>query len=193
MPLPPSLNRSRSHGAAPGPRQGSALAVLWLLIWGLGAGCATGPSGTGSSVAGVAQKKSQRPSGILELHLLTMPVALNLDGAPGPDGVAVKLFANVGNATKPAPIRSGEIEIVLFDGLLNGTSNPLPKPAHIWTFTAKELKGFETQAMVGTGYQLTLRWGAFKPKSDRVTVIARHPLGEGRYLYSTPGVIACAP
>jgi hypothetical protein len=60
-------------------------------------------------------------------------------------------------------------------------------------FTAKELKEFETQAMVGTGYQLTLRWGSFKPKSDRVSVIARHPIGEGRYLYSTPGVIACAP
>lgn len=115
-----------------------------------------------------------------------MPVALNLDGVPGPDGVAVKLFANVGNATKPAAIRSGEIEIVLFDGLLDGNSNPLPKPAHIWTFTAKELKEFETQAMVGTGYQLTLRWGSFKPKSDRVSVIARHPIGEGRYLYSTP-------
>ena len=27
----------------------------------------------------------------------------------------------------------------------------------------------------------------------RVSVIARHPIGEGRYLYSTPGVIACAP
>jgi hypothetical protein len=162
-----------------------------MLAASLGSGCSTGSSG--GSVAGSTQKRSHRSSGIVELHLLTMPVALNLDGVPGPDGVAVKLFANVGNATKPAAIRSGEIEIVLFDGLLDGNSNPLPKPAHIWTFTAKELKEFETQAMVGTGYQLTLRWGAFKPKSDRVSVIARHPIGEGRYLYSTPGVIACAP
>jgi len=129
----------------------------------------------------------------LELHLLTMPVALNLDGAPGPDGVAVKLFANVGNAAKPAPIRSGEIEILLFDGLLTDKNLPALQPAHTWTFTAKELKEFETQAMVGTGYQLTLRWGSFKPKSDRVSIIARHPIGDGRYLYSTPGVIACSP
>jgi hypothetical protein len=143
--------------------------------------------------ASSANKRPKRPSGILELHLLTMPVALNLDGAPGPDGVAVKLFANVGNATKPAPIRSGEIEILLFDGLLTDKNVPTLKPAHTWTFTAKELKGFETQAMVGTGYQLTLRWGSFKPKNDRVTVIARHPIGDGRYLYSTPGVISCSP
>lgn len=148
------------------------------------AGCAT--PGAGSA-------RTQRASGIQELHLLTMPVALNLDGAPGPDGVAVKLFANVGNATKPAPIRSGEIEILLFDGLLGTNPSPMPRPARTWTYTARELRGFETQAMVGTGYQLTLRWGDFRPRSDRVTVIARHPLGEGRYLYSTPGVIACAP
>jgi hypothetical protein len=141
-----------------------------MLAASLGSGCSTGSSG--GSATGSTQKRSHRSSGIVELHLLTMPVALNLDGVPGPDGVAVKLFANVGNATKPAAIRSGEIEIVLFDGLLDGNSNPLPKPAHIWTFTAKELKEFETQAMVGTGYQLTLRWGSFKPKSDRVSVIA---------------------
>ncbi|MFM7804646.1 MAG: hypothetical protein ACKPGK_09170 [Verrucomicrobiota bacterium] len=122
-----------------------------------------------------------------------MPVALNLDGAPGPDGVAVKLFAGVANAPKPAPIRSGEIEILLFDGLLGGDASVMPNPARTWTFTARELKGFETQAMVGTGYQLTLRWGDFRPKSDRVTVVARHPIGQGRYLYSTPGVISCVP
>ncbi len=122
-----------------------------------------------------------------------MPVALNLDGGPGPDGVAIKLFANIGNAAKPAPIRSGEIEILLFDGLLSDKNLPTLQPAHTWTFTAKELKEFETQAMVGTGYQLTLRWGSFKPKSDRVSIIARHPIGDGRYLYSTPGVIACSP
>ena len=183
MPLHRSQNGSTSRTGA--------LAWSLMLAASLASGCLTG--GSGATAGSSTPKRSQRASGILELHLLTMPVALNLDGAPGPDGVAVKLFANVGNATKPAPIRSGEIEIVLFDGLLNSNSNPLPKPSHIWTFTAKELKGFETQAMVGTGYQLTLRWGSFKPKSDRVTVIARHPIGDGRYLYSTPGVIACAP
>ena len=181
------LHRSQLR-IPPGAR---TLGLSLMLAASLGSGCSTGSSG--GSVAGSTQKRSHRSSGIVELHLLTMPVALNLDGVPGPDGVAVKLFANVGNATKPAAIRNGEIEIVLFDGLLDGNSNPLPKPAHIWTFTAKELKEFETQAMVGTGYQLTLRWGSFKPKSDRVSVIARHPIGEGRYLYSTPGVIACAP
>lgn len=130
--------------------------VTLVAIVALGpAGCATTGGGSGSTGAG----QVRRPSGIQELHLLTMPVALNLDGSPGPDGVAVKLFANVGNATKPAPIRSGEIEILLFDGLLSGGSAALPQPSHAWRFTAAELKGFETQAMVGTGYQLTLRWG----------------------------------
>ena len=181
------------------PSQHSITPFIWMLTCALAlgaggsAGCTTGASrGDGGSVSS-PNKKPKRTSGILELHLLTMPVALNLDGAPGPDGVAVKLFANVGNAAKPAPIRSGEIEILLFDGLLNDKNVPALQPAHIWTFTAKELKEFETQAMVGTGYQLTLRWGSFRPKSDRVSIIARHPIGDGRYLYSTPGVIACSP
>jgi hypothetical protein len=164
--------------------------MLWVaLLAGLAVGCGTGKSGA----SGAGGRSSQRSSGILELHLLTMPVALNLDGAPGPDGVAIKLFANVSNGAKPAPIRSGEVEILLFDGLLTGNTTPLPQPAHTWTFTAKELKSYETHALVGTGYQLTLRWSSFKPKNDRVTVIARHPIGGGRYLYSTPGVIACSP
>jgi len=181
------------------PSQHGNTPFLWMfacaVVIGMGAssGCTTGTSRGDVVGAGGANKRPKRPSGILELHLLTMPVALNLDGAPGPDGVAVKLFANVGNAAKPAPIRSGEIEILLFDGLLTDNNVPTLKPAHTWTFTAKELKGFETQAMVGTGYQLTLRWGSFKPKNDRVTVIARHPIGDGRYLYSTPGVISCSP
>jgi hypothetical protein len=178
------------------PQRSAPMAPRWSLLPVLAAlaalgiaGCAT--TGTGAGTLGLG--KTPRASGIQELHLLTMPVALNLDGSPGPDGVAVKLFANVGSAAKPAPIRSGEIEILLFDGLLSGGSAVLPQPSHAWRFTAAELRGFETQAMVGTGYQLTLRWGAFRPKNDRVTLIARHPVGEGRYLYSTPGVIACAP
>ena len=166
-----------------------ALAALAL---GIATGCRSGGPSSGND-AGPGSRAVTRSSGILELHLLTMPVALNLDGAPGPDGVAVKLFANVGNAAKPAPIRSGEVEILLFDGLLTGNQSPLPQPAYSWKFSAKELRSFETQAMVGTGYQITLRWGKFQPKSDRVTVIARHPIGDGRYLYSTPGVIACSP
>ena len=181
------------------PSQHSKTPFIWMLTCALAlgaggsAGCTTGASrGDGGSVSS-PNKKPKRTSGIQELHLLTMPVALNLDGAPGPDGVAVKLFANVGNAAKPAPIRSGEIENLLFDGLLSDKNVPALQPAHIWTFTAKELKEFETQAMVGTGYQLTLRWGSFRPKSDRVSIIARHPIGDGRYLYSTPGVIACSP
>ena len=181
------------------PSQHSNTSFLWMLACalalgtGVSSGCATASSPGDTVNAGNLNKRPRRPSGILELHLLTMPVALNLDGAPGPDGVAVKLFANVGNAAKPAPIRSGEIELLLFDGLLSDNNVPMLKPAHTWTFTAKELKEFETQAMVGTGYQLTLRWGSFKPKNDRVTVIARHPIGDGRYLYSTPGVISCSP
>ncbi|MFZ4817535.1 MAG: hypothetical protein ACOYLU_02710, partial [Limisphaerales bacterium] len=89
------------------PSQHGNTPFLWMfacaVVIGMGAssGCTTGTSRGDVVGAGGANKRPKRPSGILELHLLTMPVALNLDGAPGPDGVAVKLFANVGNAAKP--------------------------------------------------------------------------------------------
>lgn len=162
-----------------------AIAFAW-------AGCTgTGSGSGGSKTAG--RGPNPPPVGIVELNLLTLPVALNLDGAPGADGVAVKLYASATGSTKPVPLRTGEVEFLLFDGLLTQDSTRLPEAARTWRLTAKELRGLEVQAVVGTGYQVTLRWDRFQPKSDRVTVLARIPLGEGRYLYSSPGVISCAP
>jgi len=154
--------------------------VLFLGLVLLAGGCST-TSGDGGGAA----------ADISELNLLTLPVALNLDGAPGADGVAIKLYAVAPGAPKPGPIRSGEVEILLFDGLLAPNSTTLPPPARTWRFTAKQLKEWEVRAMVGTGYQLTLRWDRFVPKGERVTVVARYALGKGRYLYSSPGVISC--
>lgn len=148
-----------------------------------------------SSSSPKSPKSLARPtparSGINELHLLTMPVALNLDASPGDDGIAIKLFANVAGAIKPNAIRSGEIEILLFDGLLQQGS-AVPAPAFTWLFTSQQLKQFENKSLLGVGYQLILRWDRFKPSSERVTVVARHALGQGRFLYSSPSVIACS-
>lgn len=130
-------------------------------------------------------------SGITELHLLTMPIALNLDASPGDDGIAIKLFANFAGAIKPVAIRSGEIELLLFDGLLQPGST-VPAPAFTWHFTSQQLKQFENKSLLGVGYQLTLRWDRFKPSSERITVVARYALGQGRFLYSSPSVIACS-
>lgn len=146
----------------------------------------------GCSTDGGSVGAGRSASGITELNLLTLPVALNLDSAPGADGIAVKIYASANGSPKPVPIRSGEIEILLFDGLLAKDTTRMPEPARSWKLTAKELRPWETTAMVGTGYQLTLRWDSFKPVQDRVTVVARMPLGEGRYLYSSPGVISCS-
>jgi hypothetical protein len=59
------------------------------------------------------------PSGkdrIVQLNVITVPVALDLDGTPGVDGVAVKLYANNAHEPKAARIREGRVEFVLFDG-----------------------------------------------------------------------------
>ena len=156
-----------------------AIAAAGFLL-GLGCGCATTSGGADRTV-----------SDVVELNLLTLPVALNLDARPGADGVAVKLFALSAGAPKPTPIRAGSVEVLLFDGLLPQDTTTLPEPAHVWRFTAQQLKEWEVRAVIGTGYQLTLRWDRFQPSGERVTVVARHAIGAGRYIYSSPGVISC--
>jgi hypothetical protein len=180
----------RLHPPLSSPRRpGSGRAFRLIGLIGL-AGLVAGPVGCASK--GGSTGTSRNASGITELNLLTLPVALNLDSAPGADGIAVKIYASANASPKPVAIRSGEIEILLFDGLLAKDTTRMPEPSRSWKLTAKELRPWEVTAMVGTGYQLTLRWDSFKPTQDRVTVVARMPLGEGRFLYSSPGVISCS-
>ena len=61
------------------------------------AGCSTGPNSTGSSTGAVkataTAKQGKNLDGVTQVHLLTTPMALNLDNAPGPDG-----FGEIGRA-----------------------------------------------------------------------------------------------
>ena len=75
----------------------------------LGAGC-------------VSDKKPPPPippvvAGTLEqIHMLTSPFAVNMDGMPGPDGIAAKVYAGSESQPRFFPIESGTLEILMFDG-----------------------------------------------------------------------------
>lgn len=124
-----------------------------------------------------------------------MPLALNLDDVPGPDGFAVRIFYSRTTRARGIPITSGTVEILMFDGVLmdaalGGTAAALPVPLRVWPFTAEQLKPFSTRTSLGIGYQFVLRWDDKKPTGDHLTVVARYLPSRGPALLSTPSSIS---
>lgn len=120
---------------------------------------------------------------LTELHLLSMPVALNFDKMPGADGFVVKVYGVSPRQPKTVPIRQGALEVLMFDGALTGSLADVT-PLHVWRFKPDELKGFEINTSIGIGYNLTLRWEKDLPKQNRVTVVARYESEAGAILTS---------
>src|SRR5688572_893085 len=96
------VHRARAH-LAPTIINLSALLLVLLLFGCRSASPSSVPAGTPA---------------VTELNMLAVPVALNLDGLPGPDTVAVKIYAGNLRESKPVPITSGKVELFMFDGLL---------------------------------------------------------------------------
>jgi hypothetical protein len=161
--------------------------ALWsALALGLAAGC----------VSEKQQKKihpKSEPGGstaIQEINLLAIPVALNFDDKPGPDGFVIKIYAGNRNRAKPFPIESGKIEVLMYDGIPGVTENASLKPRRVWTYTAEELRQSQIQSSIGTGYQLAPLWGDAKPIQDKIAVVVRYTPVNGPPLSSAPSIIA---
>jgi hypothetical protein len=125
---------------------------------------------------------------LTELNLITAPVGLNLDGQGGLDGFSVKVFANIASNPKPVPIRSGTLEVLMFDGTFYGRTN-VPTPLRVWSFHAEELRPSEFTAGIGTGYDFLLAWGTNRPTRRIITIAARHTSAEGNIITSRPSSV----
>lgn len=121
--------------------------------------------------------------------MLAVPVALNLDPLPGPDSVAIKIYAGNLREAKPVPITSGTLELLMFDGVLRKSTNA-PRPLHTWSFTARQLKRYEFKASIGIGYELTASWTTNKPTAAKATLISRYVPESGPPIYSAPSTIS---
>jgi hypothetical protein len=155
----------------------ACLAAIALL--GLG-GCASLPERSTGGGPGSGE--------VVQVNIITSPVGLDLNGKPGLDGFSAKLYANSARNPKPVPIRSGTIEIVMFDGTLFGRTN-LPPALATWTFPAAELRPGEFTAGIGTGYNLILPWGTNRPTQRMVTVGARYTSPSGLVITSSPSSV----
>ncbi len=125
---------------------------------------------------------------IHELNLLSMPVAVNLDGKDGADGIAIKVFAANQDEPKAVPIRKGHLEILAYDGKVD--TAPAAKPFHTWRFSAAELAGYKFTTALGTGYNLVLSWAPQQLTQARVVVVARYLPPHGPPVVSAPNSIA---
>lgn len=149
--------------------------VLAILV---AAGCATGTRG-----------RSETPA---ELHLFGLPVALNLDGKPGPDGIGVRVYASAAGLAMGVPISRGTLEVLMFDGVVGETELRTKPPRRTWTLPAAALKPFASLTSLGTGYQLALRWEQDSPRTPVVTVMARYHSPEGGELRSAANTVSVA-
>ena len=156
--------------------RGASCALLALSL--LGPGCQSPPAGETSAPRG----------GIVQLNLITVPVALNLDGIPGPDGVSAKVYANEERAPKAVRISEGTLEVLLFDGSFYGRTN-VPPPLRIFRFENSELRSHQFEARIGTGYEFTLSWGTNRPTARTMSIAARYTDPSGRVVTSRPSSV----
>ena len=164
-------------------RGASVLPVVAGLLAMIPAGCSTKP---GQPVANTRPVRG--PIG--EIHLFGVPVALDLDGRPGPDAIGVRLYANPSDRARGMPIKDGTIEVLMFDGTVGPESMDRVKPLRVWTFTALQLAPFVTETSLGTGYQLGLAWEDNRPRGNAVTVVARYRSASGAMMLSTASSIS---
>ena len=142
-----------------------------------------------TACASTDKKPNTSPARITEINMLAVPVALNLDSLPGPDSVAVKIYAGNLREAKPVPITTGTLELLMFDGVLKKSSNA-PTPLHVWSYPARELKRYEFKASIGIGYEFTASWTTNKPAAAKVTLISRYVCESGSPIYSAPSTIS---
>ena len=159
------------------PRQTGLLWALLALVW---AGCATG---NGGSPGG-------RKEAIEALHLFGLPVAVNMDAVPGPDGVAVRVYASSRKSAAGLPISSGRLEILMFDGVLKEKAVSEPPPLRTWSYPADQLKKQRTKTSLGTGYIFALQWGETRPVHSHISIIVRYVSRNGAIIQSAPSTIS---
>ncbi len=157
-----------------------ALCAVALLMMLLGSGCATGGAGGGSA----------GNSGVDQLHLFAVPVAVDIDQLPGPDGVAVRVYASSGERAKGVTIKKGLLEILMYDGAMTEINPANQTPLRTWSFQPEQLKAGSGSSSLGVGYRFVLPWEQNVPTLGRVTVLARYTAPKGRPIYSSPSGIS---
>lgn len=122
-----------------------------------------------------------------------VPVALELDGKPGPDGIGVRIYASARGTAHGLPIRRGTLDVLMFEGMVDTRLIGTMPAQQVWSFSPAQLQGMSAATSLGMGYQLALRWEKAPPREPIVTVVARYRSPEGRIIYSSSDTIPITP
>ena len=157
----------------------------WLALVLAGGGCAEQSAARHPRAA-----RSHHGGTIGELHLFGLPTALTVAGSSVPAGVGVRVYASAPEGDRALPIRTGTLEILLFDQPPASLDVRTSPPLKSWSFAAAELPGFESDTLVGSGYQFELSWGTNQPRGGVLTVVARYRSAKPPLVYSAPATIS---
>lgn len=139
---------------------------------------------TGGCVTSGGRGERRSGGSIESLHLFGLPIALEIDGRPGPDGIGIRLFASAGTQARGVPIQRGTLEVLLFEGTVQEADLRTTTPRKVWTLTPVNLRPYESKTSLGVGYQLALRWENQRPRQNAATVVARYRTPGGKEIYS---------
>lgn len=155
-------------------------AICLALLLALLVGCGTTGGGGGNS------------GSVQEIHLFGLPTALTMAGSSVAGGVGVRIYASTSGGSKGLPLRQGTLEILLFDQSPTGLDAQTAKPLKIWSFAANELVPYQSNSLMGFGYQFELQWDKDRPRGRVFTIVARFRPNPKTEIYSTPAAIAIA-
>ncbi len=124
-----------------------------------------------------------------EMLLRTSTVAVDLDGEPGPDGVAARVELFKAPGALPVAVK-GTLEFYLYEGVVAPDALSKAKPFRIWRFAGPQLSPYLVRGIVGWGYTVPLSWGKNAPMASAVTLSARYVDPDGRSTYAMPVTIA---
>ena len=168
-------------GTGPGPR--AVAAALVCLVW-LAAGCDGGTS-----------SPERPPTPVMNVREMTVratPTPVDLDGRPGPDGLAVLVNLFGAQGDQPTTVR-GRLEFALYEGLLEAGDFGQARPLRSWSFAGEELEPFLMRDLFGWGYRLPLAWGESPPRTSAATLTASYVPPSGRAVSAKPLGIALRP
>jgi hypothetical protein len=155
---------------------GAAWAVFLLLV----PGCVAVSGGSGGPR-------------IAELNMFGLPAAIDMDGRRGADGIGIRVFASPPDSAKGVEIRSGRLDILMFDGPAKGVDIRADTPLKVWSFEPRALAGLSGTSALGIGYEFALRWGTQRPRSRVITVFAVYHPPSGAEILSAPVSVSVGP
>ncbi len=144
----------------------------------------------GSSPTSVVVAPSPR---VDKIELEMAPFALNLDSAPGPDGVQVKVrFYNL-EQPRAFTLQQGAIEFILFEGRVKDEEIAEIEPFYTWYFSAADLQSMGRNTLVGIQHAIVLNWAGHTPRATSLTLAARIPRPNASPLYARPVFLSTSP